>query len=135
MKKPIGILTARMGSSRVPGKAMMDLAGKPMIGRIIDRMRAVPVVDRSSWPRRRSENEPTGRTPTIGVDVYQHPDEEDMVARIFNAIEDTDAKRPATGGDCPPSSLNCYRRCLRLRWRIPVSTLYRRGSAGPTLSG
>ena len=104
MKKPIGILTARMGSSRVPGKAMMDLAGKPMIGRIIDRMRAVPVVDRiilatSTDPR----NEPmVAYAKSIGVDVYQHPDEEDMVARIFIAIEDTDAETLlVTGGDCP----------------------------------
>ena len=104
MKKPIGILTARMGSSRVPGKAMMDLAGKPMIGRIIDRMRAVPVVDRIILATSTDlRNEPmVAYAKSIGVDVYQHPDEEDMVARIFNAIEDTDAETLlVTGGDCP----------------------------------
>ena len=41
MTNIIGIIQARMGSSRVSGKAMVDLAGKPLIGHMIDRMRRV----------------------------------------------------------------------------------------------
>ena len=31
MRKVVLIVQARMGSSRLPGKSMMDLAGKPLI--------------------------------------------------------------------------------------------------------
>ena len=32
------ILEARMGSSRLPGKTLMDLYGEPLIKRVIDRI-------------------------------------------------------------------------------------------------
>jgi len=41
MTPVIGVIQARMGSSRVPGKAMLDLAGRPLIWHMIDRMRRV----------------------------------------------------------------------------------------------
>ena len=37
----IAVIQARMGSSRVPGKAMIDLAGRPLIGHIFDRVRRI----------------------------------------------------------------------------------------------
>ncbi|OFW10836.1 MAG: hypothetical protein A3G20_09120 [Acidobacteria bacterium RIFCSPLOWO2_12_FULL_59_11] len=39
-KKIIGIIQARMGSSRLPGKSMMDLAGKPVVAHAIERLRS-----------------------------------------------------------------------------------------------
>ena len=33
------ILQARMGSARLPGKSMMDLAGEPLVGRILERVK------------------------------------------------------------------------------------------------
>jgi len=41
MSEPrIGIIAfARMSSSRLPGKALMDSGGRPMLGRVIDRLR------------------------------------------------------------------------------------------------
>lgn len=35
----IGIIQARMGSTRLPGKVMMDLAGAPMLARVVARSR------------------------------------------------------------------------------------------------
>src|ERR1039457_2479069 len=35
------VLQARMGSSRLPGKVMMDLCGRPMLGHILDRLKRV----------------------------------------------------------------------------------------------
>lgn len=40
------ILQARMGSTRLPGKSMMDLAGAPLVGRILERVRRCTRVDR-----------------------------------------------------------------------------------------
>jgi spore coat polysaccharide biosynthesis protein SpsF len=35
------VLQARMGSSRLPGKVMMELCGRPMLGHILDRLKMV----------------------------------------------------------------------------------------------
>ena len=37
--KVVLIIQARMGSSRLPGKSMMDLAGAPLVGRILERVK------------------------------------------------------------------------------------------------
>lgn len=39
-KKITALIAARMGSSRLPGKTLMDLHGKPMIYRLIERVKA-----------------------------------------------------------------------------------------------
>lgn len=42
----IAVIQARMGSTRLPGKSMMDLAGRPVIMHLVDRARNVPSIDR-----------------------------------------------------------------------------------------
>ena len=39
------VVQARMGSSRLPGKTLEDIAGRPMLGRLVDRARAIPGVE------------------------------------------------------------------------------------------
>ncbi|MBO6785089.1 MAG: glycosyltransferase family protein [Alphaproteobacteria bacterium] len=38
-------IEARMGSSRLPGKVLMDVAGRPALDRLVERLRAVPSLD------------------------------------------------------------------------------------------
>ena len=38
-EKVVMIIQARMGSKRLPGKSMLELAGEPLIGRIIERVK------------------------------------------------------------------------------------------------
>jgi len=45
MKKTVLIVQARMGSTRLPGKSMVNLCGKPLIGHILERLEAVRNVD------------------------------------------------------------------------------------------
>ena len=40
----IGIIQARMGSTRLPNKSMLDLAGAPLVGRIIERLQRTSVL-------------------------------------------------------------------------------------------
>jgi spore coat polysaccharide biosynthesis protein SpsF len=44
--KTIAILQARMGSSRLPGKSLQDLAGRPLLAHVIARARAIDGIDR-----------------------------------------------------------------------------------------
>lgn len=42
----IAIIQARMGSTRLPGKVLLDLAGKSMLARVVERAQAVPLVNK-----------------------------------------------------------------------------------------
>jgi spore coat polysaccharide biosynthesis protein SpsF len=39
------VLQARMGSTRLPGKSMLDLAGVPLVGRMIERLKRANLLD------------------------------------------------------------------------------------------
>ena len=41
----LGLIPARMGSSRFPGKPMMEILGKPMIGHVYERVSSSPLLD------------------------------------------------------------------------------------------
>jgi spore coat polysaccharide biosynthesis protein SpsF len=43
--KVVAVVQARMGSTRLHGKVMLPLAGRPVIGHVVDRIRRVPEVD------------------------------------------------------------------------------------------
>lgn len=43
--KTVAIVQARMGSTRLPGKVLLDLAGEPMLARVVNRLRRAQGVD------------------------------------------------------------------------------------------
>jgi spore coat polysaccharide biosynthesis protein SpsF len=45
MSKVVAIIQARMGSTRLPGKVMMDIVGKPMLWHIINRVQRSQLLD------------------------------------------------------------------------------------------
>jgi spore coat polysaccharide biosynthesis protein SpsF (cytidylyltransferase family) len=45
MIRVLGIIGARLNSSRLPGKHLLDLAGKPLIARIFERLEQIPELD------------------------------------------------------------------------------------------
>jgi spore coat polysaccharide biosynthesis protein SpsF (cytidylyltransferase family) len=46
MDKVIALLQARMYSERLPGKILADIAGRPLIHHVIERLQAAPGIDR-----------------------------------------------------------------------------------------
>lgn len=42
--RPVAIVQARLGSTRLPGKVLMPLLGKPMLSHVIQRVRATPSI-------------------------------------------------------------------------------------------
>lgn len=43
--KTVAIIQARLGSTRLPGKVLLDLAGEPMLARVVNRVRRARRVD------------------------------------------------------------------------------------------
>ena len=45
MKNIVVIIQARIGSSRLPGKVLMDISGKPMLWHVIERVKKSKKID------------------------------------------------------------------------------------------
>ncbi len=100
----VGVIQARMGSSRLPGKALRPLGGKPLVWHIIDRVRRA---DRCQQVILATTTDPR-KEPLIefaqqqGLDVVLEEEEDDLAARIAAAARRSGADYLLkTGGDCP----------------------------------
>lgn len=45
MSRVVAIIQARLGSSRLPGKVLLDLAGEPMLARVVERVQRAELID------------------------------------------------------------------------------------------
>jgi len=91
-QKIVGIVAARMSSSRLPGKTLLPLAGKPALEHVIERIQAANVVDAvvvatSRDPVNAPIVELAERT---GVGCYQG-EEEDVLDRFVQVLRQWDA--------------------------------------------
>lgn len=99
----VASIEARIGSSRLPGKVLMDICGRPALGRIIDRLRACSTVDdivlATTTSSRDDILESWGRSE--GVAVFRGS-EEDVLDRVVGAqrFMGSDIVVEVTG-DCP----------------------------------
>lgn len=102
-KKTVAILVARMGSSRMPGKSMADIMGKPMVWYIIDRLKKMNLFDEiclatSDHPR---DQVLADLAKESGISWFQG-DQEDVLSRAYHAAKHCQADVIVEiGGDCP----------------------------------
>lgn len=80
------IIQARMGSTRLPGKSLMDLAGKPVIHHLVDRARAARSIDRVvvATTTAASDDPLAAFLAGLGVDVFRGS-ETDVLDRYAGA--------------------------------------------------
>jgi spore coat polysaccharide biosynthesis protein SpsF len=85
-RRVVLILQARMGSARLPGKSMMDLAGEPLVGRILERVkRCTRLNDIVLAIPDNEQNKPLGiLADRYGVKVFAGS-ENDLVERYYQA--------------------------------------------------
>jgi spore coat polysaccharide biosynthesis protein SpsF len=110
-KRVVLIIQARMGSTRLPGKSMMDLAGAPLVGRILERVKrctrlddivlAIPDTDKDAVLRQLGEQ--------YGVKVFAGS-ENDLVERYYQAAiwtkADVVGRLPADNATPEPSEID-----------------------------
>lgn len=86
MKKVVLIIQARMGSLRLPGKSMMDLAGAPLVGRILERVKRCKKLDDIVLAIPNTENDQILRKlgESYRVKVFAGS-ENDLVERYYQA--------------------------------------------------
>ena len=79
---PLIVVSARMASSRFPGKALVPLAGRPLLLVLLERMRAtgLPVVLATST---NAENEPLAAVALqAGVPVFRGPEDDVLLRHV-----------------------------------------------------
>ncbi|MEG0692646.1 MAG: glycosyltransferase family protein [Oscillospiraceae bacterium] len=104
MKKKIEVvIQARMGSSRLPGKVMMNLCQKPVLWHILERVKQATWVDNIivATSTLEADNAIANYLKSIGVTCFRG-DESNVLSRYYNAVK----QYPASAivritADCP----------------------------------
>ena len=101
--KTVAIIQTRMGSSRLPGKVLMDLAGDTMMARVVERVRAATTIDEIviATTTRRTDDAIVREAKRIGATTYRGS-EDDVLARYVGAARATSAEVVVRlTSDCP----------------------------------
>ena len=86
--KTVLIVQARMGSTRLPGKSLMKLAGEPLIGRLLERVKRCNMIDEIvlAIPNTVSNNPLETLAKKYDVSLYRGS-ENDLVDRYYCAAK------------------------------------------------
>jgi spore coat polysaccharide biosynthesis protein SpsF len=80
------IIQARMGSTRLPGKVLVDIEGQSMLARVVDRTRRAATINRVivATTDKAKDDELASHAEGLSVDVYRG-DEDDVLDRYYQA--------------------------------------------------
>lgn len=86
----LAIIQSRLNSKRLPQKALMNMAGKPLVRHVIDRVLAVKSIDRLIVATSHGGNGAlAAKLDDWGISCYQWPGPEDNVLGRFIAAADS----------------------------------------------
>lgn len=97
------IVQARAGSTRLPGKVLMDLGGRSALARVLERCRAIPGADVVCCcvPEGADDDAVAAEAARAGAEVTRGP-ERDVLARYLIAARDLGAETiMRVTSDCP----------------------------------
>ncbi len=86
--KVTGIIEARMGSTRLPGKVLLPLSGKPVLERLIERVSMARYLDDIvvATTEQKNDDAIVELCDRLGVNVYRGS-EDDVMARVLDAAQ------------------------------------------------
>lgn len=99
----VATIEVRMGSTRLPGKSLVDIAGKTLLERVIDRIRLCKKIDDIVIATTTNTLDDTIAVlaQNLGVECFRGS-EDDVLDRVVRAAEYMHADVTAQfGGDCP----------------------------------
>ncbi|TMK39845.1 MAG: acylneuraminate cytidylyltransferase [Actinobacteria bacterium] len=99
----VAVVQARTGSSRLPGKALMEVGGAPLIVQVLRRVRRATSVDETVLATTNAEQDDTlaSLADAEGVSCFRG-DEHDVLARVLRAARKANADAIVRlTGDCP----------------------------------
>ncbi|MEI9476447.1 MAG: glycosyltransferase family protein [Deltaproteobacteria bacterium] len=99
----IAIIQARMGSTRLPGKVLSDLAGEPLLARVVNRTRRAQTLDQVLVATTtKPADEPIVRLCEVRGWPFFRGSEEDVLDRYYRAARDHVAEVVVRiTSDCP----------------------------------
>ena len=101
--KTVGIVQARMTSTRLPGKILMEVLGKPLLGYEIERLRKIPSLDEIviATTRNASDDPVADFCEANGCGFYRGA-EHDVLSRCYEAASEHGADAVVRfTADCP----------------------------------
>lgn len=101
--KIVGIIQARTGSTRLPGKALKPVLGKPMLARMLERVKRTASLNMIIVATTdKSEDDTMARlAEEYGVEIFRG-NEQDVLDRFYKAAKETGADIVVRlTGDCP----------------------------------
>ncbi len=99
----VATIEARMTSSRLPGKVLMEANGKPLLGHLVDRLKAVSSIDVICIATTTNSTDDVLEdfAASEGVSVFRGS-ESNVLSRVIGAAESVDADVIVEiTGDCP----------------------------------
>lgn len=101
MTRPLALIQARMGSTRLPGKVLMDVSGRTVLSHVVDRVRACTDLSgvRVATTDQAGDDPVVRECERLGVGV-RRGSEDDVLDRFVRAAGDADWIVRVTA-DCP----------------------------------
>jgi spore coat polysaccharide biosynthesis protein SpsF len=101
--KIVAIIQARMGSTRLPGKVLLDIEGKTVLARVVNRLRRARLIDELlvATTDRTADEAIVEECRRLSVPVFRG-DQEDVLERYFRAAQSAKATIVVRiTSDCP----------------------------------
>lgn len=116
LNKVVAVIPCRLNSTRVPRKALLEFAGRPVIQQVIDRVSKMEMVDDMivATVKGESNADLLSYLESAGIPYFKGS-ESDVLGRFTLAAEHLNADVVCyVGGDCPLISFGEYDRAIRL---------------------
>jgi spore coat polysaccharide biosynthesis protein SpsF len=116
MKKFVATIEVRMTSSRLPGKVLLPVLGRPILGYLIDRLKKVQSIDEIvlATTINEADNPVVEFAKSEGISVFRGS-EDDVLLRVVGAAKSVDADVIVEiTGDCPIIDPEIIDQCIQL---------------------
>jgi spore coat polysaccharide biosynthesis protein SpsF len=127
----VAIVSARMASARYPGKALVPLAGRPLLEVLLERIASCPVLDTVALATSaRQENAPLAAlAQRMGIPVFRG-DEDDVLRRLIECARHLGADHVVrVTGDNPLTDLETIERLVERQLETGAEYTYVPGDA------